>query len=298
MLRGGYSPIPLHFASKHPLVKKWQHLRDTSMSAESIAKLARERPQLGIAVAGGFNSLVPIDIDTDDPAVLAAYASAMPRPNVAKKGKRGLVCFYRAVGELPRGRDFMLPRSADGRPGKPLISILTTRKTVLPPSIHPDTQQPYRWLTRGTLYTKPVANLVPVTLDHIAALEVALRPWCPMAAKMHRPEAHPGEVVADRRMRAYALRALQNEAARLGEMGPDSGRNLRLFGAGCTLGKFVRHKVLALAEVESALLAACEANGLVRDDGETQCRQTLTNGIKKARGDGLPALRYWGRSTR
>jgi len=111
MLNGGYSPIPLHHASKHPLVRAWQHLCETPMSPASIAKLARERPQLGIAVAGGFNGLVPIDFDTDDPAVFAAVAKVLPRPNVGKKGRRGFVAFYRAEDELPRSRDFMLPRA-------------------------------------------------------------------------------------------------------------------------------------------------------------------------------------------
>jgi hypothetical protein len=262
-----------------------------------IDEFSRRYATLNIEVLGGFNGLVPIDFDTDDAAILGACAKALPRPNVAKMGRRGFVAFYRAAGELPRARKWLTPKRG-GKPGKVLVEILTSTKTVLPPSMHPDTREPYRWLTKGTLYSKPVGNLVPITAEHIAALEVVLRPWCPLPpAPKYRP-IQPGEIVADARMRAYALATLRNEAKRLAGMSADSGRILRLFGSGCVLGKFVHHKVLAFAEVEAALLAACRANGVLREDGERQCRDSLASGIKKASGDGLPALQYWGRSTR
>lgn len=296
MLRGGYSPIPVHFASKKPLVKAWDHLRQAPMSPESIGKLARERPQLGIAVAGGFNGLVIIDFDTDDRDILGEIAKALPRPNVAKKGRRGFVGFYRAAGELPRARKFVTPKK-DGRPGKVLVEILTTGKTVLPPSIHPDTKEPYRWLTKATLYTKPVVNLVPITGKHIEALAMVLRPWCPPPMPAKIPAVRPGDIVADERMRRYALGALRNAVANLSAMARDSGRNLSLFMSAGQLGIFVHHKVLAKGEVVSALHAACQQNGLIADDGEMQFMRTFESGFKSRYAHGpLPALRHWGRS--
>jgi hypothetical protein len=267
------------------------------MLPASIAKLARERPQLGLAVAGGFGGLVPIDFDTDDPAVYRAIAAVLPRPNVGKKGRRGFVGFWRtADGEdLPKSRDFMTPGlDRHGKPSKkPLVSILTKRKTVLPPSIHPDTGEPYRWLTRATLYTRPVLNLVPITAANIDALAVALRPWCPLPQPMRPSILQPNELVGDKRMRSYALSALRNEAKRLAGMSEESGRNTRLFSAGCVLGKFVHHKVLVLGEVEDAMLRACRDNKL--PGGDQQCLATLAQGIKRAVNDALPALGYWGR---
>ncbi len=314
MLQGGYSPIPLWPRSKMPVAAKrsdkraeplvwrgkvngWDRLRETPLSPDDIASLSARYAQLGIAVAGGFNGLVFIDFDTDDPAILAACSGAVPRPNVAKKGRRGFVGFFRAAGELPRARKFVTPKGTDGK-SKVLVEILTTGKTVLPPSIHPDTGEPYRWLTKGTLYTKPVTNLVPITAAHVDALAEALRPWCPPPQPRRPAIVHPNEIVADKRMRAYALGSLRNEAKRLAGMSRDSGRNMRLFSAGCVLGKYVHHKVLALAEVEVAMLDACKVCGLIRDDGEKQCRDSLMQGIRKASNDHLPALGFWGRSTR
>jgi len=39
--------------------------------------------------------LVPIVVDTDDPAIIAAVATALQRPVVARKGSKGFVGFYR-----------------------------------------------------------------------------------------------------------------------------------------------------------------------------------------------------------
>jgi hypothetical protein len=302
MLQGGYSPIPVHYASKRPLLKAWDHLREKSLSSASIAQIASERPQLGIAVAGGFNGLVPIDFDTDDMDILREVAKAIPRPNVAKKGRRGFVGFYRAADDLPRARKFLMPKGENGKPGKVLIEVLTTGKTVLPPSIHPDTKNPYRWL-RGpgmaTLYSRPIGNLVPITQRHIDALALVLRPWCPAPMPAKLPKVRPGDILADERMRKYALGALRNAVANLAGMARDSGRNLQLFMSAGQLGIFMHSKVLAKGEIVPALLSACQQNGLVAEDGEAQCLRTMESGFESRFAHGpLPALGFWGRSSR
>jgi hypothetical protein len=241
---------------------------------------------------------VPLDIDTDDADVMAAIGRALPRPNVAKAGRRGCVLFFRAEGDIP-GRDFMLPK-VDGKPGKPLVSILSTRKTVLPPSVHPDTGKPYRWLTGSrTLFNTPAGELVPVTAQHIAALERALRPWCPPPPPAPVPMAPRWQGKADSAMRKYAERALEGRAAELAGMAANSGRNQGLFTATRYLGKYVAHGVLSEGELTAALAGACKANGLWTDrsSGAARgCMATIRSGLKLAAGDGLPVLRYWGRS--
>jgi hypothetical protein len=311
LLDMGYSPIPLYPASKHPLVKAWQLRREKAYSIGTVARFALHSSPLGLAVAGGYGMLVPIDIDTDDADVMAALGRVLPRPNVAKKGRRGFVAFYRAEGELLPGRDFMVPRLGkdgkpqslipkDGAPGKPLVSILTTRKTVLPPSIHPDTGKPYRWLTGSrTLFNVPAADLVPLTAQHVAAMGDALRPWCPPPAPAPVPMAPRWQGKADSAMRKYAERALEGRARDLAGMAPNSGRNLGLFTATRYLGKYVAHGVLSEGELTAAMAGACKSNGLWMDrssGGARGCMATIRSGLKLAAGDGLPVLRYWGRS--
>ena len=96
------------------------------------------------------------------------------------------------------------------------------------------------------------------------------------------------------RMAAAGCELLADMTAKEG-----SGRNSALFGAARALGKYVNHKVLALGEVERALLEACKANGLIDADGADQCRKSLLSGLGgKALRDSLPALGFWGRTTR
>jgi hypothetical protein len=67
-------------------------------------------------------------------------------------------------------------------------------------------------------------------------------------------------------------------------------RNNTLFALGCLSGKYIFHGLLDAAVIEAAALAACAANGLLREDGRLAVLATLHSGIARAKGDGLPAL--------
>jgi hypothetical protein len=51
--------------------------------------------------------------------------------------------------------------------------------------------------------------------------------------------------------------------------------------AAWTLGHWIAASVLDQAEVEDALFAAAEANGLVAEDGPRQCWATIRSGLSK-----------------
>ena len=59
------------------------------------------------------------------------------------------------------------------------------------------------------------------------------------------------------------------------------GRNNALNGAAWTLGHWVAAGALDQREVEDALYAAAEQNGLVADDGARQCWATIRSGLSK-----------------
>src|SRR5262249_54768138 len=85
--------------------------------------------------------------------------------------------------------------------------------------------------------------------------------------------------------------ALEGERQILARMPPESGRNRRLFDAGCKLGRYVHHGVLSIDELESAIVdEACKANGLIKEDGLQACKATVASGLRKAEGDDLPVL--------
>jgi hypothetical protein len=128
--------------------------------------------------------------------------------------------------------------------------------------------------------------------NFIERLEAALAPWMGPPREHNRHKANGSAAPASReRMRRYAEAALEGERQTLARMAPRSGRNPRLFDAGCKLGKFVHHEVLSSTEVESAIVDdACSTNGLIKEDGRCACQQSLASGLRKAEGDELPIL--------
>ena len=105
LLHGGYSPVPLRVGTKRPLFDNWDRLRAAALTHSEIVDLVRQQPRLGLGVAGGFNCLVPIDIDTNDKEITEAIFSTIPEPLVAKKGQDGLDGVLLGPDRHDRGRE-------------------------------------------------------------------------------------------------------------------------------------------------------------------------------------------------
>jgi hypothetical protein len=284
MLGGGYSPVPLRCDTGLPLVKHWDNLRTVAMSISSIATIIRQHPDAGLAVAGGYRGLVPIDVDTNDPAVIAAVTAVLPEPVVVRLGSKGFVLFYRSEDDI-KGRRFI----PAGKDAKPLVEVLTRGVVSIPPTLHRKTRKPYRWATKATLFNTRVEELSLITAAHIEALARALEPWCPL--KVYTPPAVEAGTPAtsDKRMRAWAVKVLANEVAHLSRLA--SGRNWALYCAGCKLGRYVHHRVLTYREYASALADASKANGYEGKAGPMQVQRTIASAYGKSAGDALPVLR-------
>jgi hypothetical protein len=284
LLRAGYSPVPIRPGSKRPIIEAWDKLRKVPLSEFEIWRLVRENPLLGLGVAGGYNGLVPVDIDTDDDEIGDAVMDVLPRPLVAKAGQRGLTCFYRSAVPITACK-FKTPTAM-------LVEILTSTQTVIPPTVHPDTSKPYIWLTKRTLFDTPVGELPAITPATIGEIAAVLARWLPQR-KAHVTQAASSSSTttsSPSRYTAYARGALAGEARRLQAMPKNSGRNQTLFAAVCRLGKWVHHQVLDARSFEAVLLAACNANGLVAEDGLKKVRATIASGLRHAQNDVLPAL--------
>ncbi|MHC2293869.1 bifunctional DNA primase/polymerase [Bradyrhizobium barranii] len=143
LFENGYSPIPIMPNSKLPgtyaddswkAAKGWNDCCTTRPSQLQINYWSRW-PNAGVGVACGLG-LICIDIDFE-PAMDALLAM-LPQSNVQKKGRKGISLFYRGNTDAIRSRNF---RTLD-RVG--LVDLLAEGKqTVLPPSIHPHTGEPY-----------------------------------------------------------------------------------------------------------------------------------------------------------
>jgi AAA domain/Bifunctional DNA primase/polymerase, N-terminal len=108
------------------------------------------------ALMGG--AVVGLDYDHDDAALI--ISELFPPSKVNKVGERGWTAFYRTDAAVPC-EDFY------NDDGELVLQILGAGKqTILPPSIHPKTKQPYRWTNGHSLYDTPVEDLPLLPSDY------------------------------------------------------------------------------------------------------------------------------------
>lgn len=277
LLANGYSPVPLRHRSKAPLPAGWQQLCISPMSPDAIA----DQRWYGIGLACGYDGLAIIDVDTDDRSIVAAVARALPKSNIAKVGKAGFSVAYRATSPIAIKR--FKPTS-----GKPIVEVLSTgSQTVIPPTVHPDTGEPYQFVTHRSFFDTPLADLVPIDPEHIDALEEGLRPWCP--PRVYKPaQTVDRELVNDKRMAAYARACIRTATSRLSRL--SDGRHNALFDAASGLWRYVHHGIIPESELRGALVAACDSNGLTAKRGFREVDNCIDRGRDYSVGDQLPDL--------
>ena len=107
LLERGYSIIPIIPGTKKPGFFQhgvWVGLEAWTKRFDGRASLNRERKQwglrTGLGVLGGPASgdLVAVDIDTEDPPIVAALLTILPPTEVKKAGARGETWFYYGPG--------------------------------------------------------------------------------------------------------------------------------------------------------------------------------------------------------
>jgi hypothetical protein len=276
LLRNGYSPVPVHPHGKQPIMYAWNTLRQTPLNDSQTQWFT----DANIGVAGGYNDLVPIDIDTDDEEISWTIWGALPAPHVSKRGNRGRTLFFR--GKVPAHK-------FKHRNGHPLVEILTSGQTVIPPSVHPETGKPYSWEFQS-LFEVRVDELSAVPSDLVDRLKAALKPWLTVAPDFVPSSEIAWQRVANRRLVACAERDLAKWLAAL-ETTPKGGRNHQLFRCVCILGKWVHHNILPMERVCTDLRQACHRNGLLAEDGIHSVNATIRNGLRFSANDQLPILK-------
>jgi len=210
----GYHAIPVMPGSKRPgsmSHNQWYGDMDWSrfcdrLPTEIETSIWSRYPDAGVCVAID-HTLKVIDVDTDDADIRAAIEAVIPDSPVKKRGQKGYSAFFRGSAEVVnRPFSLILPGGYESR----IIDLLAYgRQTVLPPTIHPDTESPYEWITDDTLADTPIEKL-PILPDNIAELlEEALRPFGQI--QEFKPKAKSGdEVFGDsiwREINAFAFRA-------------------------------------------------------------------------------------------
>jgi hypothetical protein len=191
MWRCGYSPIPIYAGEKKPGVygiisadgtkgpwhdlAGWQRYcreRAPEAKAASWGRMSDAKGG-GIGVACGYGGLVAIDVDHPD--LIEPIRAVLPPIIVEKVGRKGFTAFYRA--DHPRDdATWWTKRNYRDADDSGLLDFLAIgSQTVLPPTLHKDTGEPYRWTTERTLLNTPL-DALPLFADaHRAAMEEVLR---------------------------------------------------------------------------------------------------------------------------
>lgn len=148
----GIPVIPLN--GKVPLVRGWQEWSRREQTQDELDDLIARYPMANIgAVLGMWASA--IDIDTDSLDIL----SKLPDSPYQRKGKKGVVILC-----APN------PHPSQAPDGYPVEYLNHGRQIVLPPSIHPETGEPYRWLLETDILrfgAEDLPNYHPAILDNI-----------------------------------------------------------------------------------------------------------------------------------
>ena len=152
----GLNPVPIRPGTKSPAPSRWQIGRQED---EIFKNWLTQYPDHGLGVllgtpldsvlTGGVDLrgqfLIAIDVDQDSLAEAIRHALRIHDKNIcAKKGKKGITIFAR--GDAEQKNKKLKRREPDGRHST-LVEILADgSQTVIPPTIHPDTNQPYEWI--------------------------------------------------------------------------------------------------------------------------------------------------------
>jgi hypothetical protein len=138
----------------------WQRFCNRLPTPLEVDVWSKRSVGVGVALGAASGGLVVIDIDTEDVDVIEAIESRWPS-TMRKVGRTGYSAFYQASPTV-RARSFRRPS------GGGVDLLAAGRQTVIPPSRHPDTCEPYRWLTEATLENTMIGEL-PMLPDDVAA---------------------------------------------------------------------------------------------------------------------------------
>ena len=153
----GFNPVPIRPGSKSPAPSRWQ----TGRQEDDTFRLWLDQyadhglgvllgTPLEAVLTGGADLrdqfLIAVDVDQDDLAEPVRHTLRIHEKSMcAKRGRQGVTIFAR--GDQDQNKNKKLRRKLpDGR-YKTLVDILANgSQTVIPPTIHPDTNAPYEWI--------------------------------------------------------------------------------------------------------------------------------------------------------
>ena len=151
----GFSVLPV--IGKRTFITNWSRWCIERQPVELVDGWDKQckLPYFGIAIcAGPASNVDALDIDSDSEDIL----SLCPGSPLCRVGSRGRMPIFKHNPQLikrERDRNNNLP----GKRTEGVQVLSTGNYFVIPPSIHPDTEKPYRWIGFYTPETFPVMDL-------------------------------------------------------------------------------------------------------------------------------------------
>ena len=128
-------------------MRDWQK-PDSELSEQALATWLTSHAHFGIGLLMGSpfpdgTALGAVDIDRDEYVRIGRVV--LRDPPSGRIGKKGVVFFVRVRGPLSNP-EFNVRGEAGTRLGKVAECLFVKKLCVIPPTIHPDTGEAYRWI--------------------------------------------------------------------------------------------------------------------------------------------------------
>ncbi len=125
-------------------------------------------PEANVCIAHG--AVIGLDLDSDDAEIATAIYAAHEPSMVRRRGSKGWMAYYRQGPGLEEHTARVRWYDKDGAVRVELL--LHGTQSVLPPSIHPKTNRPYKWLVAtDTLENTDISELPEFGGAELAALD-------------------------------------------------------------------------------------------------------------------------------
>ena len=171
----GLAPTPLGYPnspkpSKAAGITGWQSLARSRMTRDRLDELVHTHGNLNIGLVMGTEvqeGLQICAIDIDNEKYQEDVEAALPSLSCGKRGKKGATYFFLADSNFAG-------RRITNAQGTVVDFLAHKSQTAIPPSIHPDTLQPYKWLSKP-LYEFDLRELDVITDETLMEIEAIAR---------------------------------------------------------------------------------------------------------------------------
>lgn len=164
----GYFPLRLEPKGKMPKSTGWQTHTPTE---ESILRDFARPSNIGIRtgdIKSDNTCLIAVDVDIEEIELIKCVERAIGEKVPCKRGKKGYTYLFRIDRQVKTHKIYWTRKDDSGKSKKkPAIDVLCRgAQTVIPPSVHPETNEPYKWLSGQSLEETPYETL-PVLGTHV-----------------------------------------------------------------------------------------------------------------------------------